>query len=813
MVGWYRSIETLREPLRSAARDGFALLSASLGQSRGATLAESLRTACDQVIAAQSPNEAEFRSWRLALETFEHRDPDQQAVEIARGLRLCHWAAGAAPSVERGAGANGLQVLSGIGPALAAKFAERGFYDVEDLLWHLPRRYDDVRNPIPLGKALVDLSSGTRQTLYARVHSCRFGRRGRRRWVDLRLCDDDDEPSLVVRWFHAYPGMTKRFPKYARVVLSGVVRRRGDAWEMANPDVVSVEIVGGDTTKLDHNIIPRYPDVVGVPAGTVRKACRGAVGLVGSGVQSAVPASVCEALDLPSLADALIALHQPTDDLSPAQINMLDQGQSIWHRRLAFEELFVHGLAIAKRRHALRSDLAFGYRHHKRQTDALAHGFPFVLTSAQRRAIEVLSRDLAKPIPMNRLLQGDVGSGKTAVAFAAAHQVTRAGGQVAMMAPTEILAEQHYATLAPWCAAQNMSIALLTASTPKGVKVSTASLLAAGKIDLVVGTHSLLSESVAFSQLGLVVVDEQHRFGVAQRARLRRKGAQFTPHLLVMTATPIPRTLALAVYGDLDVTVLGELPPGRKPVRTQVFSGASGRKKAYKLVQARVATGERVFVVCPLIDACEDDSSRQNWADATSVAEELRGALKGVSVGLVHGRMPHEQRREQMAALRSGEIRVLVSTTLVEVGVDVPAATVMVIEDAHHFGLSQLHQLRGRVGRGGGDAHCLLLTRGRKTEAGARRLAVMAESTDGFFLAEEDLKLRGPGELTGVRQAGLPRFRFGDIRQHTELLVLAREHADQILIADPELALEQHQCCKDALLPQCSQQLYGAEGG
>jgi len=412
---------------------------------------------------------------------------------------------------------------------------------------------------------------------------------------------------------------------------------------------------------------------------------------------------------------------------------------------------------------------------------------------------------------MNRLLQGDVGSGKTCVAFAAAMQVARAGRQTAVMAPTEILAEQHAETWRAWAKTSGLRLELLTASTPKAVRASLLALLAAGAIDVLIGTHALLAEGVGFAALGLVVIDEQHRFGVAQRAKLRDKGdGQGAPHLLVMTATPIPRTLALTAYGDLDVSVLDELPPGRKPVATKLLAGARGEAAAYKLIAERIAGGERAYVVCPKV---EDDGGDSDFKDATTVADEVAAALPSARVGLVHGRLDSERRDRVMRAFKAGELDVLVATTVIEVGVDVPAATVMVIHDAERFGLAQLHQLRGRVGRGGGAAHCLLVTHGGVSEDGRRRLDAMVETTDGFRIAEEDLALRGPGELLGPRQAGVPRLRFGSLAQHTELLLEARGHAERILDEDPGLVRPEHAALRAALARRLAQSVYGAESG
>jgi ATP-dependent DNA helicase RecG len=415
------------------------------------------------------------------------------------------------------------------------------------------------------------------------------------------------------------------------------------------------------------------------------------------------------------------------------------------------------------------------------------------------------------------------------------------------MAPTELLAEQHAETWRGWARSSGLRLELLTASTPKGVRASILALLGAGELDVLIGTHALIAESVGFRALGLVVIDEQHRFGVAQRAKLRDKGdGQGAPHLLVMTATPIPRTLALTAYGDLDVSVLDELPPGRIPVTTKLLSGARGVAAAYKLVADRVQAGERAYIVCPKVEPGDPDDTGEHsaprgtgerseaagrgegdvaggsaprginsraWKDATTVAAEVCAALPSVRTGLVHGRLDSAARDRVMRAFKAGEIDVLVATTVIEVGVDVPAATVMVIHDAERFGLAQLHQLRGRVGRGGGTAHCVLVSQGANGEDARRRLDAMVATHDGFRIAEEDLALRGPGELLGPRQAGVPRLRFGNLAQHTELLLEARRHAEAVLADDPGLAWPAHAALRRALARRLAHTVYGAEGG
>jgi ATP-dependent DNA helicase RecG len=567
-------------------------------------------------------------------------------------------------------------------------------------------------------------------------------------------------------------------------------------------------------------IIARYPDVPGVPAGRLRTACASACARIAGAAEDGVPPAIEQAAGLPSLADTLARLHAPPADSSAEDVAAMNRGDSQWQRRLAFGELFALGVAITLRRRERCADAAVPCRRAPGLDAALAGALPFALTRAQRRAIDELGGDLARATPMNRLLQGDVGAGKTCVAFAAALQVARGKRQTAVMAPTELLAEQHAETWRAWAKVSGLRLELLTASTPRGIRASILALLAAGELDVLIGTHALIAETVGFRALGLVVIDEQHRFGVAQRARLRDKGdGQGAPHLLVMTATPIPRTLALTAYGDLDVSVLDELPPGRTPVATKILSGARGKAAAYKLVAERVAAGERAYIVCPKVAPGEPPGAPGEvgdgwpWKDATTVAGEVAAALPDVRTGLVHGRLDSLARDHVMRAFKAGELDVLVATTVIEVGVDVPAATVMVIHDAERFGLAQLHQLRGRVGRGGGAAHCLLLSQGANGEDASRRLDAMVATHDGFRIAEEDLALRGPGELLGPKQAGVPRLRFGTLQQHTDLLLEARRHAEAVLEDDPALARPAHAALRRALERRLAQTVYGSEGG
>jgi ATP-dependent DNA helicase RecG len=728
--------------------------------------------------------------------------------------------------------------LPGIGPAFAEKLAEKGLTTVEDLLWMVPRRYDDVRDARPLAE-VVAMAEGQRATFVAKVTSSRMVFVRGRRWAEVRLVGGDgtQPATALVRWFNVFAGIEKRMPAGCQVVLSGIVRKRAGRLELANPDILGIELevnppvvaersgtagepgaVAGEPggSKAMPAILARYPDVPGVPAGRLRSACASACARVAGSAEDGVPPAVEQAAGLPGLPATLVQLHAPPPDSSADDIAAMNRGDSRWQRRLAFGELFALGVAITLRRRERCADAAVPCPRDPGLGGVLAKALPFALTQAQRRSIDELWGDLARATPMNRLLQGDVGAGKTCVAFAAALQVARAGRQTAVMAPTEVLAEQHAETWRGWAKASGLRLDLLTASTPRGTRASILALLAAGELDVVIGTHALIAESVGFRALGLAVIDEQHRFGVAQRAKLRDKGdGQGAPHLLVMTATPIPRTLALTAYGDLDTSVLDELPPGRTPVATKLLSGARGRAAAMKLVAERVRAGERAYIVCPKVepgDPADDDDSR-TWKDATTVAAEVAAALPDVRTGLVHGRQGSTARDQVMRAFKAGQLDVLVATTVIEVGVDVPAATVMVIHDAERFGLAQLHQLRGRVGRGGGAAHCLLLSQGTLGEDAGRRLEAMVATHDGFRIAEEDLALRGPGELLGPKQAGVPRLRFGNLQQHTELLLEARRHAEAVLAGDPGLVQPAHAALRRALDRRLGQTVYGAESG
>jgi ATP-dependent DNA helicase RecG len=591
------------------------------------------------------------------------------------------------------------------------------------------------------------------------------------------------------------------------VAASGPVKQWRGRLQMIHP--VARPLERGERPGSE-GIVPRYPVVEGVGPAVLRKLCGQVASRVAELAPEPLPEPLRRELGLPLRPEALRALHAPDEALPEAQVADLQRRRSPAHRRLIFDELLLSQLALSQRRSRVRACAA--HPCPPPEGGPPADLFPFLLTGAQQRVIAEISADLARSEPMQRLVQGDVGAGKTAVAFAAAAQVLAAGGQVAFMAPTGILAAQHQQTLAPWVERLGFRMALLTAATPRGSRESILSLLAAGQIHLLVGTHALLAERVAFARLSLAVVDEQHRFGVAQRARLRDQGEAHSgrsPHLLVMTATPIPRTLALTVYGDLDLSVVDELPPGRVAPRTHVFP-VSKRSRLYERVKAHLQAGKRAFVVCPLVA----ESEALEAADAEQTYEDLRERLAPHPVGLVHGRMANEDKARVLQGFREGHLSVLVATTVVEVGVDVPDAEIMVVESAQRFGLAQLHQLRGRVGRrAGADALCLLMADRDATGEAERRLQVMTETADGFRIAEADLRIRGPGELLGLRQAGGGDLGLAGATAHPELVSRAQQVARELVAQDPELARPEHRALAGLLRQRWAGRVYGEDSG
>jgi len=645
-----------------------------------------------------------------------------------------------------------------------------------DLALHLPLRYEDETRIVKLAGA----REGDTVQIEGEVTASEVVHRPRRQ---LLVTVDDGTGRCTLRFFHFYPAQIKALAVGARVRARGELRGGLLGWSMVHPQVRAA------TGELPTALTPVYPTVAGLPQAYLRKAVL--AGLARADLSETVPPAIAATLPLQpvwTLRQALEFLHHPTPDV--ALETLQDHSHPAW-QRLKAEELLAQQLSQlqARRERAhLRAPVlrpvVEGSLHQR-----LLASLPFALTAAQQRVSEEIAQDLARPRPMHRLLQGDVGSGKTVVAALAAAHCMDAGWQCALMAPTEILAEQHFRKLVGWLQPLGVHVAWLSGSQKKKERQAMLNLVATGQAGLVVGTHAVIQEQVQFRRLALAIIDEQHRFGVAQRLALRHKmvEVEVEPHLLMMTATPIPRTLAMTYYADLDVSTIDELPPGRSPVVTKVVS-AQRRKEVIARIRGQLQQGRQVYWVCPLIE----ESEALDLRNATATHAELRIALPGVEVGLLHARMPATEKKAVMAAFVRGEMGVLVSTTVIEVGVDVPNATLMVIEHAERFGLSQLHQLRGRVGRGAAASACVLLydagATSRLGEVARMRLKAMAETSDGFEIARRDLELRGPGEFLGARQSGAALLRFADLAADGRLLQWARAAAPPMLDQYPQAA-------------------------
>ncbi len=663
-----------------------------------------------------------------------------------------------------------VQYLKGVGAALAEKLAKLGIRTVEDLLFHLPRDYEDRSRITPMRGLVVGQS-----VLLEGIVMENQVMRGRRTSMAVRITDDT--ASVTLRFYHFYPQQQQQLSPGRLVRVFGEVRLGSMGLEMYHPEFTLVQ--RGDPLP-DATLTPLYPATDGVQQPKLRQLIAQALDLAAPDtLPELLPEHVSQRL---TLLDALRTVHRPATD-SPR--DLLLAGRHPAQQRLAFEELTSHQVSLALRRQAVRAWNAPVFPPDHTLAERLLAGLPFALTGAQRRVWGELATDLARPRPMLRLVQGDVGAGKTVVAALAACQAVAAGWQVALMAPTEILAEQHFLNFSRWFGALDIPVAWL--SGKQGVKDRRLSLekVGSGEARVVVGTHALFQESVQFWQLGLVIIDEQHRFGVDQRLALREKGEQtgLCPHQLVMTATPIPRTLAMSAYGDLDTSVIDELPPNRTPVTTVALPNTR-REELMARVRANCEQGRQAYWVCTLIE--ESEQLQAQAAEATF--EELKEALPGLRLGLVHGRQKPAEKQAVMQAFKAGEIDLLVATTVIEVGVDVPNASLMVIENAERLGLSQLHQLRGRVGRGSAVSYCVLVYQPPLSLMGQQRLAILRETNDGFLIAEKDLELRGPGELLGTRQTGMVSFRVADLVRDQAMLKAAQHVGRELVKSRPGTA-------------------------
>jgi ATP-dependent DNA helicase RecG len=678
-----------------------------------------------------------------------------------------------------------IQYIKGVGPKRAALLRSRlNIHTVSDALYYLPFRYEDRGNPV----SMRDLRPDTMQTVSGTVVSADvidLKHHGRKvtdprkfrpvKGLLFELSLADGTGFIKGKWFQQ-PYLATKYRKGMKVILSGVVRhpRYGTVYEMDNP---SHESLGDDSGSIEdtvhtNRITPVYRTTEEISPKLLRTIIHNALSGAGE-LKDPMPGEIINEQGLPGLDESIRSAHSPPEG---TDIDLLNSWATPWQQRLSFDELFMleAGFAVLKRGKLTEKGRVFAPegKHFKRLLAAL----PFSLTAAQERVIKEILDDMRRPLPMQRLLQGDVGAGKTIVALSAMLTAVESGAQSALMAPTEILAEQHYINIHSMVESLGLSICLITGSR----KDRPLEAIATGEMDIVVGTHALIQDEVRFKDLGLAVIDEQHRFGVQQRALLRKKARM--PDVLIMTATPIPRTLALTLYGDLDYSVLDEMPPGRTPVDTRMYVDPD-RRRIFKTVDDEIKEGGQVYVVYPLVEETE----KSDLMSATEAAGEFREKLPGLNVALIHGRMKPAEKEESMKGFKAGKIDILVSTTVIEVGVDVPNASLMLIEHSERFGLSQLHQLRGRVGRGARASRCILLAYGRLGEESTRRLEVMCMTNDGFRIAEEDLALRGPGEFLGTRQSGLPDLRVANIIRDARLFEPARAAAFALLANDPEL--------------------------
>ncbi|HEX9851736.1 MAG TPA: ATP-dependent DNA helicase RecG [Woeseiaceae bacterium] len=667
-----------------------------------------------------------------------------------------------------------LTALTGVGPALAGKLQKLGLYRVEDLLFLLPLRYEDRTRLTRLGS----LRPGVRAMVTGEVLLAETVFRGRR---SLLVRIGDGSGQLTLRFFHFSRQQQAQFRSGVHASCYGDVRPGALGLEMVHPEYRILR--SGEPPVTSNALTPVYPATEGVQQGRLRNLMTQALALIKSAPpEELLSQDVLERHRMPPIADALLYLHRPPPD---ADLDSMASGRHPCQQRLAFEELLAHYISLRNLRIAALQESAPSLVDRRKLVSTFIGGLPFRLTKAQQWVIKEISEDLRTPHPMMRLVQGDVGSGKTIVAAIACLYAISSGVQAAVMAPTELLAEQHWQNFTGWFADLGITLAWLSGSQKQSDRNRSLAAIADGSAQLIIGTHALFQAGVGFNNLALIVIDEQHRFGVHQRMALRNKGVATggQPHQLVMTATPIPRTLAMAAYADLDTSVIDEMPPGRQPVQTVALPDTR-RAEVVARVRRACEEGHQAYWVCPLIE----ESDVLDYQAAEVSYEMLREALPSLEIGLVHGRMSSGDRDRVMRRFKDGDIEVLVATTVIEVGVDVPNASLMIVENAERMGLSQLHQLRGRVGRGAAQSHCVLLYRQPLGQLAKSRLAVLRDSNDGFVVAQRDLELRGPGELLGTRQTGLPQYRVADLLRDAHLMPGVQQAAESISRSSPQSA-------------------------
>jgi len=681
-----------------------------------------------------------------------------------------------------------LQFIKGVGPKRADLLKKINLETVSDALFYLPFRYED-RTQV---KKIIELVPGETVSFFGKVIDAGTIRIGRRRKIFEALVEDDSG-FVHVKWFQfneAY--MTEKIKAGRKLIFSGkpTQNKRGGGLEVIHPNTEIQSDESSDSLEIGR-IVPVYHSTEGLHLKSLRTIMKNVVDNYKNLVDEFLPEKIIRRYKFPSRSEALQRAHFPPSD---ASTKLLEKFQDPSQVRLIFEEFFLLQLALAcKKRHQEIEECGQPFKTRGETIRNFLKLLKFDLTQAQKRVLGEIMNYLERNEPMNLLLQGDVGSGKTVVALIALLTGVDNDCQTALMAPTELLAEQHFLSIRPFCEALNITIALVTSSGTAKEKSLLHSLIANGTTQIIVGTHALIQKKIEFSKLGLIVVDEQHRFGVLQRDALSKKG--LTPHVLIMTATPIPRSLALTLYGDMNVSFLDEFPPGRIPIETQLFY-EDARNTAYTLLEKEIKEGRQAYVVCPLIEESESIDLKA----AIDVTDELQNRrLPNFKIQLIHGKLKKEERQKIMAEFKNRKIDVLVATTVIEVGIDVPNATVMLIEHAERFGLAQLHQLRGRVGRGEHASKCFLIASYALTDDGRARLNAIVKSRDGFSIAEEDLRIRGPGDFTGTRQSGIPLLKAGNLLRDIKLLELSRREAFDLIEKDPQLEAPEHIKLKEVL--------------
>ena len=661
-----------------------------------------------------------------------------------------------------------LRQFKGVGPKVFSKLESMGLETVEDLLFHFPLRYQDKTRLSCIGELKEGMDAVVRGTIRASGIA-----RGRRPTLIVKV--DDGTGLITLRFFHFRRAQAQQLRIGDTITLFGQPRMVGGNTEFAHPEYM----VGDREPQLEEALTPVYPVTEGMGQSTMRNLTQQAL----TYLTQNPPEDLLTGLpgDSPSITDSIKFLHRPSPDANTAAIVA---GEHPAQLRLALEELVAHQLSLLSRRARTHEKTAAPVSSRGKLADAITSQLPFTLTGAQQRVCEEILADLRKSTPMLRLLQGDVGSGKTLVAALTAAHMVESKHQVALMAPTELLSEQHFAGFQKWFEPLGINVLWLTGQIKGKARKAALERIEAGEVDIIVGTHALFQDAVVFKSLGLVLVDEQHRFGVNQRLSLTQRGLnEITPHQLTMTATPIPRTLSMVAYADLDCSTIDELPPGRKPITTALIDN-DRRQSVIERVGNACQQGRQAYWVCALIE--ESEALDATAAEVT--AEQLEAALPGLRIGLLHGRISSQEKGDIMAAFANHELDILVATTVIEVGVDVPNASLMIIENAERFGLAQLHQLRGRVGRGAVESHCILMYQSPLSQTARDRLTVMRESQDGFVLAEKDLEIRGPGEVLGTRQTGVSSFRVARLPEHNELLEKAQDIASNMVSTDAQRA-------------------------